>query len=545
MIARVVTCIAMATMVCVPARARAQEVESVERLLEMQPAPGVEAMLLAHATDARVGRRWIQLLAHQDAAVRLSAARALGVTSVRTSARELLEALARERDVAVVAEIVQALAIVGSDVDVLQVYAHLDRIGSDTAVALLDGLASARPALAAQHLQTAGPLRFVPTSVRAVYARLAIGSPASADLVDAARTTIAEDTVVEGVIGGATDARRRLPKAIVAAGLAAGLGVRHQTLTYLATVIGTPAGVAGDRALAGLAPANPRAGEESPEGQWVRELERRWLGRKGTTTLVATIANLPDVPWVRTTSPSVLAVLSPDEREAFVRRFALADAGARKLLDAAITGPAPAEPLPTMRLLTDLPAPMVQEVLRFTRCEPQAADERMVTIRYRADRRPAAIAGGPDPFSPGCLRAARAVLGMAYGPPPRVPTDSIAFLMRLDPAFVTCLADRQGGTASAVPGSTEWGVVPPRKVHEVRPTYPDAAVRARLQGIVVVDARIERSGCVSDARVTMSVQEMLDLAALQAVTRWRYTPTTLNGVPVPVIMNVDVNFSLR
>jgi protein TonB len=38
---------------------------------------------------------------------------------------------------------------------------------------------------------------------------------------------------------------------------------------------------------------------------------------------------------------------------------------------------------------------------------------------------------------------------------------------------------------------------------------------------------------------------LLDQAAIDAVMQWEYTPTLLNGVPVPVIMTVTVNFSLR
>ena len=47
-----------------------------------------------------------------------------------------------------------------------------------------------------------------------------------------------------------------------------------------------------------------------------------------------------------------------------------------------------------------------------------------------------------------------------------------------------------------------------------------------------------------NARVLRSVP-LLDQAAIEAVKQWRYTPSMLNGVPVPVIMTVTVNFTLR
>jgi protein TonB len=49
---------------------------------------------------------------------------------------------------------------------------------------------------------------------------------------------------------------------------------------------------------------------------------------------------------------------------------------------------------------------------------------------------------------------------------------------------------------------------------------------------------------VQDVKVLRSIP-LLDAAAMEAVRQWQYTPTLLNGVPVPVIMTVTVNFTLR
>ena len=49
---------------------------------------------------------------------------------------------------------------------------------------------------------------------------------------------------------------------------------------------------------------------------------------------------------------------------------------------------------------------------------------------------------------------------------------------------------------------------------------------------------------VQDVKVLRSIP-LLDAAAIEAVKQWQYTPTLLNGVPVPVIMTVTVNFTLR
>lgn len=544
MVWRVVAGLCLAGVVSSGVPARAQQ-EEVDRLLETKPSPGVEALLLAYATDGRVGRRWIGLLSEPSPTMRLMAARALGVTNVKTAAPDLLKALAKEQALEVVAELVQSLAVVGSDDDVLQVHAHLHRLPDDRVLPLLDGLAAARPALMARHLLSADPLRSNAAWVAAAYARVAMASPAEADQIDAALTAAPDATVIEGVVRGAIAARRRLPPAIVNAGLRLSPFGRHATVTYLATVYGSPAKVLDDPALARAAPATPAPPDDAAEARWVAELERRWFGRDAGTRLDELVAELPPLNWIKETPRHVLTVLSADERAAFARHVGLAEAATEALIAAQPGELAPEVPPPALTLLTELPATMLAEVVRLTGCQPQAADERLGSVRYRVDRRPGSLAMEREGWSPGCYRAARAAVAMAYGPPPRGADDRTLVLVRLDPEFTACLADRQTGSAPAIVAGSEWGVAPPHKVHDRTPDYPEVAVRSRIQGVVGIEARIERTGCVSEARVVRSVHQMLDEPALEAVSRWRYAPTTLNGEPVPLVMTVDVTYSLR
>jgi protein TonB len=78
----------------------------------------------------------------------------------------------------------------------------------------------------------------------------------------------------------------------------------------------------------------------------------------------------------------------------------------------------------------------------------------------------------------------------------------------------------------------------------VRPVYPSIARSARVQGIVIIEAVVGPDGRVQDAKVLRSIA-LLDAAALEAVKQWEYTPTLLNGVPVPVIMTVTVDFTVQ
>lgn len=84
----------------------------------------------------------------------------------------------------------------------------------------------------------------------------------------------------------------------------------------------------------------------------------------------------------------------------------------------------------------------------------------------------------------------------------------------------------------------------PVKTRHVPPVYPQIAIAARVTGVVVIDAIIGTDGTVREARV-LSGSPLLNQAALEAVRQWRYTPTTLNNVPVPVIMTVTVRFNMN
>ena len=81
----------------------------------------------------------------------------------------------------------------------------------------------------------------------------------------------------------------------------------------------------------------------------------------------------------------------------------------------------------------------------------------------------------------------------------------------------------------------------PRQTYSVQPEYPPLARQARIWGTVVVNAVIDEHGNVVQARA-LSGHPLLIPAALKAVQQWKYEPTTLNGTPVSVEMEVTVHF---
>ena len=87
------------------------------------------------------------------------------------------------------------------------------------------------------------------------------------------------------------------------------------------------------------------------------------------------------------------------------------------------------------------------------------------------------------------------------------------------------------------------GMQPPRKLTHVDPIYPAIAQSARIEGTVILETVIGVDGRVTAVRVLRSIP-LLDQAAMDAVKRWMFTPTLLNGTPVPVALTVTVRFAL-
>ena len=96
--------------------------------------------------------------------------------------------------------------------------------------------------------------------------------------------------------------------------------------------------------------------------------------------------------------------------------------------------------------------------------------------------------------------------------------------------------------APLVPGGD---VHPPVLLERIEPDYPEAARKAGIQGVVILQAVIATSGWIEELRLTKSVFPALDEAALRAVRRWRYRPATLNGRAVRVLLSVTAEFRLR
>jgi protein TonB len=103
-----------------------------------------------------------------------------------------------------------------------------------------------------------------------------------------------------------------------------------------------------------------------------------------------------------------------------------------------------------------------------------------------------------------------------------------------------------GGTGGGAyrPGN---GVELPRIIREVRPNYTADAMRAKVQGTVWIEAVVNTDGTVGNVHVVRSLDQTfgLDQEALKAAKQWRFVPGTRFGRPVPVLVTIELTFTLR
>jgi periplasmic protein TonB len=91
------------------------------------------------------------------------------------------------------------------------------------------------------------------------------------------------------------------------------------------------------------------------------------------------------------------------------------------------------------------------------------------------------------------------------------------------------------------------GVTSPRVIREVKPSYTGEAMRARIQGLVTMEAVVMPDGSVGNVQITKSLDSSfgLDKEAIKTVKQWRFEPGRRLGQPVPVLIVIEMTFTLR
>lgn len=105
---------------------------------------------------------------------------------------------------------------------------------------------------------------------------------------------------------------------------------------------------------------------------------------------------------------------------------------------------------------------------------------------------------------------------------------------------------RGGGTGGGAyrPGA---GITLPEVIQEVKPAYTAEAMRAKVQGVVWLECIVMPDGTVGSVKITKSLDPVfgLDEQAIAAARKWRFKPGMRQGQPVPVIITIELTFTLR
>jgi TonB family protein len=109
------------------------------------------------------------------------------------------------------------------------------------------------------------------------------------------------------------------------------------------------------------------------------------------------------------------------------------------------------------------------------------------------------------------------------------------------------LADRLAPVRAPQNGSIPDGITMPVPRYEERPQYTPAALDARVQGDVLLEAVVLTDGSVGDVKVVESLDETygLDQQAVDAMRRWTFEPGMRDGEPVRVAVKVQMTFTLK
>ncbi|HLJ75190.1 MAG TPA: energy transducer TonB [Thermoanaerobaculia bacterium] len=141
--------------------------------------------------------------------------------------------------------------------------------------------------------------------------------------------------------------------------------------------------------------------------------------------------------------------------------------------------------------------------------------------------------------------------------PQTIPTISLGPLTNaapLGPIGVERGKENSAGSDASAPAAADaagpfvagtGGVTSPTVIRRVEPLYPRAMLLGHINGVVVLQCIIDKSGHVRDVRVERGSFAAFEQPAIDAVQQWVFTPGTLRGQPVDVIFELTVKFQVR
>jgi TonB family protein len=345
-----------------------------------------------------------------------------------------------------------------------------------------------------------------------------------------------------------TGSTARLDRAHAVAGLTSPISeVRGETAWYLAKVSATePLEYAGEvRTLLSSAQAGVATGDGDLD--FGRELLGRVLGRPPAESAAwITRLQLPARSQVDRRFPKeIFKHLTPGERDAVEDHDRRRSYDRKRLRRGPDLGEATVQP-PSYRLAGGYPKGVVTDVLALTGCRGNTGDSGMANISYREDGRPMHVQFAIMPRARGCAAALEALLvtalaGEGYVARPSAREGVVVFL----DAGLAARLDEEGVEDGRDPWEGDGVLVMGKATNRHQPVYVEQEKRRGVQGSVIVEVRLTTGGEVDRARVITGTGTTLDLAAIYSATRWRFSPTTLDGKPTAASGTLSFNFRQR
>jgi protein TonB len=206
-----------------------------------------------------------------------------------------------------------------------------------------------------------------------------------------------------------------------------------------------------------------------------------------------------------------------------------------------------ADKIPALRTATSLWPGFLADLLSASGCKPRGSNVGAMLLIYNRSGRVEKVEIDGRQLSGGCVVALNALAHVSVRDDVghALPANRETILLWPLADVVACADDFDPTDETpAGPPSQGGDIQAPHKVKDVKPIYPADAQSARAQGLVLIEARIGKSGCVRNVSVSRSLYPSLDVAALRAVLQWRFAPALVNGKPTEVLMTVTVNFKL-
>lgn len=486
--------------------------------------------------------------------VRAAAARVAHVRFVRSRAGALRQVLSTETDADAAREQIRALAAIGSPAEDSHLMEAAARFAGRLDADLLEALARTRQTAVIDLLLDHGKSFAISYGREAELARLA-SRLIPEELVRYGMALLTrEDTGRWKALLATADSRRvSLPDALLAGGLRSTVPEIAAQSAWRIALLRASGRAPTANLLEGISPpqsADPdvhfafEVARRSPGGAFMDD--ERWISSLALSKETLADSVGPGDP--------ILALLTKAEREALRKR----SERRHPTIKEASWDPRPVANPETsgslaLRSLADLPRGVAANAIEVAGCRPKkdglfgAAE-----MRYNVEGRPLRVTPIDVSVSKQCETASRNLFSMTLAPPSALP-------IKQRPEILVAVAQRDcvgeideapvppAGSPVEEPAihRVSGDVEAPALVNRVEPRYPEDARRDGLEGVVILEAVISASGCVRAVSVVKGVEPRLDFQSAKAVAQWRYRPARLDGRPVAVHLWVTVTFRLH